>query len=111
MLENTFCQNILENQSLFLSSYEKKIPNIISLQCILVQLHLCSTKRNFIYVNSNSGPPWYIFGRQGCHNGSHFNSAPPVFSISQNPTKDQALATMAALPPLVALEKTHNLNE
>ena len=34
MLENIFCQNILENQSLFLSSYEKKIPNIISLQCI-----------------------------------------------------------------------------
>ena len=30
---------------------------------------------------------------------------PPLFSISQNPVKDQALAALAALPPVEAMQK------
>ena len=49
----------------------------------------------FIPQQYNSGPPRQIFGWQGCHSGGHFTSAlPPLFSISQNPAKDQALAAL-----------------
>ena len=50
-----------------------------------------------------AGPSQYIFGRQGRHSGGHFIGEPPLpplFSIFQNPAKDQALA---ALPPVAAL--------
>ena len=47
------------------------------------------------------------FGRQGRHSDGHFTGTPPLpppFSISQNPSKDQALAN---LPSVAAL----NFNE
>ena len=47
------------------------------------------------------------FGRQGRHSDAHFTGTPPLpppFSISQNPSKDQALAN---LPSVAAL----NFNE
>ena len=53
--------------------------------------------------NLLTGPPRYIFGRQGRHSGGHFIGEPPLpplFSIFQNPAKRQALA---ALPPVADL--------
>ena len=73
-----------------------------------------STYAKYFFLNSlfarghfwaHTGLPLQIFGRQGRQSSGHFSRAPPLplpllFSISQNPAKDQALA---ALPPVAVL--------
>jgi hypothetical protein len=73
--------------------------------CILIFLQNPKGKKETPYLIYRSGPPRYIFGRQA---GSHFISMatlPLPLSMSQNPAKDQALAT---LPPMATLPLSLN---